>query len=581
MRTSHFLVALGLTASLAAQSPLTTTFNGTSGLSDGGMVFVTLTVVAPAITVYRVDVNSGAASGTQGRVRVWQTIPGVTTWVGSEADITRWTMLAEGDVIASGPGLPTTCCFRTPFTLTNGSFGIAFEHIGIGPRYTPWTSVGMVWGTAELGMQPGVAANNTIYAEPGVAGGDVSQPFASNLVGGGSGRLWNGSIHYTVGTPAPVCSSTQRAALACGGGFASWFRVEATPARANASLQGKTLRMVPNANGAYDVQTLPAQPTIPYATHTALGGFSTSIAGAIATDDGEATTPPLVPPFAFPGGTATSFVVTTNGVISTASNLAWFDTFLGDDWSPQIDAVRNAPNATWCVWHDFDLTNVGAIRFDDDGVRIVITWDAVPSTFGPLGNTSTIQAVFDRSSGAVSFTFLAINTIGISPSSYQGNPYLVGWSPAGPSVKPRYPIDTALFATQFGDAADAAHAALTSTPRPVVGSVVEWSVTGLQAAAPVGLLYFSVTNPFFPGLPLQTLGVGRPGCLLNVDLANAIGPFLFSAPGQVLSVSTGTVTPSMLGLDCWSQALVFDALAPNLFDSLVSTNALQQFFTID
>ena len=341
--------------------------------------------------------------------------------------------------------------------------------------------------------------------------------------------------------------------------------------------------MTPNANGAYDVQTLPAQPLVPFAGHAPLTGFSTSIAGAVATDDGETTTPALVPPFAFPSGSASNFVVHTDGMISTASNLAWLDTFAGDDWAANIDAARNAPNAAWYVWHDFDITNTGAIRFDDNGVRIVITWDAVPNTFGALADTSTIQAVFDRTTGVVSFTFSTIDPVGVGTGNdtYLGNPYLVGWSPGGPSAKPRHPIDTTPFATQFGNAADTPHVALTSAPRPVVGSIVQWSVADLNAAAPFGLLYFAVANPFAPGLPLSALGIGRPGCLVNFDVANAIGPFAFASAGVALSLDTATVTPSMLGLDCWSQALVFDLLATNLFASLTSTNALHQLFALD
>ena len=88
-------------------------------------------------------------------------------------------------------------------------------------------------------------------------------------------------------------------------------------------------------------------------------------------------------------------------------------------------------------------------------------------------------------------------------------------------------------------------------------------------------------NRVAPGLPLQAIGIGKPGCMLNFDLANAIGPFSFASAGTALSLQTGTVTPSLVGLQCWSQALTFDLAAPDLFASLTSSNALLQLFQID
>lgn len=583
MKLTPALSTAFLLASLAAQSPLSTLLTGGNGLQNGGMVFFNLTATVPAITVNRIDVNSNSAANTIGRVRVWQTNTGIASFGGSEFDASRWTVIGEGDVVASGSNLPTVCCLQTPFTLTSamGSRGYAIEHIGIGPNYTNYNGAGMAWQTAELALQPGTAALNSPYVEPPTGGGSASNPFLSALAGGGAGRLFNGLIHYVVGTTAPACSSTQRAGLACGGGFASWFHVSGTTAMASAKLQGKTFLMVPNANGAYDVHTLPATALIPYAGHTALGGFVPLIPGWIGTNDGETVTPPLTTPFVFPGGVATSFFVHTNGMISAGSNLAYFGNFGGFDWAPHVPAALGAPNAAWFCWHDFDITTAGAIRFDDNGSQVVITWDAVPNSFGAVTDVSTIQTVFDRATGTVSMTFQTVDAVGILPANYAGNSYFVGYSPGGSSLKPQYQVDTAPFSTQHGNAAEAEHFSLQALPRPVVGSTVDYNVANLSAAQPLGLLYFSVGNPFAPGLPLQAIGIGKPACMLNFDLANAIGPFSFASAGTALSLQTGTVTPSLVGLQCWSQALTFDLAAPDLFASLTSSNALLQLFQID
>lgn len=577
------LVAAALAASLVAQSPLTTIFAGPNGLANGGVTFINMTVLVPSITVNRIDVNSNSAAGTEGRVRVWQTTT-APFYSGSESNILNWQILGEGDVIAAGNDLPTTCCFRTPFTLTSamGPRGYAIEHIGIGPRYTNGTGTNQTYINTEINLFAGVAASNSNFSDPPQLGGSISHPFTAALAGGGAARVFNGSIHYAVGGSAPVCSSSQRFGLGCSGGFASWFNMTATPARANPKLQGKTFLMTPNLNGAYDVATLPAAPLVPYAGHAALGGWATTITGATATDDGEVVTPAFSSPFIHPTGVAGSFVVHTNGMISVASNMAYLDTLAGggDDWAPQTTALLNAPNTMWCAWHDFDVTTAGTVRYDDNGSQIVITYDAVPNAFGVVTDVSTIQWVFDLIGGTVSVTFQAVDPVGVGPGNdnYSGNPYLVGYSPGGANVRPQYEVDPALLSVQYGSVAEVPHTILSSTPRPVFGSVIAYNVNNLNAGIPIGFLYFSATNPFelTGGLLLSFIGVGRPGCLLNFDLANGIGPFSFGAPGNVLNLDTNTVTPSMLGLDFWGQAIVIDLLAPDLFAGLTSSNALHQ-----
>lgn len=583
MKLYASIAAVALAASAAAQSPLTTLFAGPNGSGSGAVVFVNITVTVPSITINRIDVNSNAAAGTRGRIRVWQTIPSVTFFSGSEQNFANWTVLAEGSVTAAGLDLPSTCCFSQPFTLTSamGQRGYAIEHIGIGARYTNGTGTNQTYTNGEMTLFAGVAASNGSFADQTILGGDVSLPYAVALLGGGAARVFNGAFHYAVGSSAPVCSFSDRVGLACGGGFGSSFNIDATPAQAAAKLQGKTLMMVPNANGAYDVTTMPAIPLVPYAGHAALSGWASTITGATPTDDGEVTTP--CTPFLTPlGASVSSLTIHTNGMVSSGSNLAALDVLVGggDDWAVTTTAMFTAtgplPNPTWLFWHDNDITASGAIRFADLGTQIVITYDAVPS-FGPIGLGSTIQMVIDTTVNSVTLTFQTIDpTAAGGGNAYSGNPYLVGYTPGGVQVRPQYQIDTTLFATQYGHAANLAHVALTSTPRPVMGSIIDYNVTNMNAVFPVGLLYFSVTNPFAPGLPFSFLGIGQPGCLLNFDLANAIGPFQFLAPGLVFSINTNTVTPSMLGLDFWGQAIVLDAAAPNLFGSLTSSNALHQ-----
>ncbi len=581
MKPLATLIGLGLVASLSAQSPLTTTFVANNAAGAGALTFVNLTVTVPAITVNRLDVNCNSAVGTQGRIRVWQTITGVPQFSGSEQNFANWQVLAEGSVISAGLGVASTCCFSVPFTLTSamGTRGYAFEHIGIAPAYTNGTGTNQNYSNAELTLAAGVAASNGSYADQVILGGNVSIPFAVALLGGGNPRVFNGAIHYAVGSSAPVCSFSDRVGNGCGGGYASWFNISPTPAQASAKFQGKTVVMSLNADGAYDVNVLPAGPLVPFAGHAPLAGFTTSIAGNVATDDGEVVTPGLLGNLIHPTGLVTAgsgLVVHTNGMISTGSNLAALDALGGDDWAPTTTIGFSFPNTTWYTWHDLDITTAGAIRFNDDGTQVVITYDAVPSAFGVVTATSTVQYVFDYV-GNVSITFQTIDPIANGGSNaYSGNPWLVGYSPAGVNTRPEYPLDSAVLSSQHGIALDTPHVALTSNPRPTFGSSINYDVNNLNAGFPLGFLYFSVANPFAPGLPLAVLGIGKPGCLLNFDLANGIGPFNIVAPGTVLTLNTATITPSMLGLDFWGQALVTDLLAADIFAAMTTSNALHQ-----
>jgi hypothetical protein len=567
MKALTTLLGLGLVSALTAQSPLTTLFAGPNGLLGGGVVFINMTVNVPAITINRIDVNSNAAAGTQGRVRVWQTLPAFPLFSGSEGVAANWQLLAEGAVIAAGNDLPSTVCFELPFTLTSamGPRGYAIEHIGIGPRYTNGTGSNQIYNNAEISLNAGAAGGSSPYADAGGA-----NPFwtATN-----NPRVFNGSIHYTVGTSAPVCSFSNRFGAGCGGSFSSFFDLHLTPALASPALTGRQVTMIPNGS-QYSVVCAPSPGLVPYGAHTPLGGWTTAIAGGVATDDGEVVVP-LTTPFPYPGGTTPSLVVHNGGMISVASNQAYLDTQGGDDWAPSVTALLAAPNTAWYSWHDMDITTTGQVTFAEIGTQAVFTWVAVPSFGGGAPNLSTFQMTFDSSSGVVTMAWETVEAVGVPNPLYSGNPWLVGYSPGGANVRPETETDVAINQAFELSNTEVNNLLLTATPRPTFGSVIDYSVANMSGGFPYGLLFFSVANPS-PNLPLALFGIGQAGCLLNHDLANQIGPFTFLAPGLVLSVDTNTVTPSMLGLDFWGQAAVVDLIAPSLLGSLTSSNALHQ-----
>lgn len=580
MKSLSLLLSVGLASTLCAQSPLTTFFTGINGGTDNGLVFFDMQAQTD-ITVTRIDVNTDSVAGTAGRIRVFQTIAGFPLFSGSENVPANWQLLGEADVVSAGPDVPTVGCFPVPFTIpaSIGQRGYAIEHVGINARYTNGTGANQFHSTNELTLTAG-SASHTVYADLG-----GSYPFAGNL-GLFNPRVFNGSIHYTVGTSATPCSYSERVGARCGGVQDSLFDMMLTPALAS-GLTGRMILMNLNAAGGYTVLSLPNPGgLIDSSTHTPLTGWTTTIAGAVPTDEGEVVQP-LTTPFPHPGGLATSLVIHVDGHVSESSNMAFLDTLIADDWAPTVEGLLAAPSAMWCSWHDFSVTTSGQIRFAEVGTQAIITWVGVPS-LGVAGSSSTFQMVFDSSTGTVQMAWETVHPTGTPNPLYAGNPWLVGYSPGGASPRPEREFDvgsdTSPPLVNPGETAmtNTSSLVLSSAPRPVFGANVAYTVpafpsypNGAPYGFPFGLLHFSVANPAAPGLPLALFGVGRLGCVLNFDLGSPIGPFTFVAPGVVMSIDTAAVVPSMLGLEFWGQAAAVD-VAGDLLGSLVTSNALRQ-----
>jgi hypothetical protein len=561
------LVSFGLAmaAGLAAQSPLTTVFFGPTGMTGGGVVFVDMTVTVPAVTITRIDLNSTAPAGTHGQVRMWQTVPGFATHAGFETTPAVWQPLGEGFVVAAGNDQPSTLCFAAPVTLTAtmGARGYAFEHIGIGPRYSIGNGSNQDFASAELSVSCGAAAGGAPFADANGAA-----PFRRAAI---APRVWNASMHYTVGPSAAPCSYSDRIGQGCGDAADSFFDVMWTSALATQRLPGRRVTLTPNSLGSYTVTTSPSPGLLPFATHAPLP-FAAGTAEVAQT---------LTAPFPHPTGSTSTLVIHENGMISVGSNLTYLQGLGGSDWAPSVVGLLGAPHTAWYSWHDFDLASGGQVRFAEVGSQAVLTFAAVPS-FGQPGSASTLQFVFDSATGVVSCAWQTINPFG--QPLYDGDAWLVGFSPGGASPRPERPTDLTTNGTRdlVATASTSGALLLTAAPRPVFGTTIQYGVgalpryaSGSAYGAPVGLLYFSRTNPFAPGLALASVGLGRPDCQLNFDPQNPVGPFGFAAPGVVMSFATLATVPSMLGVEFWVQAAVTD-LAGDVFGSIVTSNALHQ-----
>ncbi|HIE71077.1 MAG TPA: hypothetical protein EYP98_13385, partial [Planctomycetes bacterium] len=207
MRILSSVAILAFSALAFGQSPLTTTFANNNGNAVGGAAYVDLDVLDPTgVTIFSLDINTAAAAGS---IEVY-TVP--TTWVGNNSNAAAWTLAGSGSFsVGAGMGTGTSVCMAPGFHLPQGQYGIAFVQIACNAAYT--TASGgfpLVYATAELSL---------------TGGGGTNVPFSTGLF---QPRLWNGSIHYEVGTTAGAClpnASKETFGDGCYSTYASFYEV--------------------------------------------------------------------------------------------------------------------------------------------------------------------------------------------------------------------------------------------------------------------------------------------------------------------------------------------------------------------
>jgi hypothetical protein len=551
---------------MPAQSPLTTMFGGNVGspaaVVEGGTLFFDLAVSSP-ITVTRLDVNlTQACVGRQGTIEFYRTVPGVVSHRGVETTAAMWQLLATATVDPHGQDVASPACLPQPVTLLPGSAGYAVVHLGVAPAYSYGTPANVTWSNAELKLTAGAAA----FVAPLSPDGSL-RPFVFAALGP---RVWNGALHYEVGPSAPACAYNAAYGRGCGGTFASFFDLVEDSAAATARLAGRSLLFVPDsfpAVGRYTVVQGPGAIVDP-SNHPILLGFVSGSTDEDPVDEGEALVPVPGAGFPYPGGSTNSLFVHTNGLVAAGSLLPHFD---HDAWTPCVDRPLSLPHAVWCSWHDWDAGTAGAcVRAFDTGTRILVTWEHVASRAGGPGSPGTFQFAFDYTTGQVEMTW--------GPIGPGGGPHLIGFSSAGPSVRPEGEIDAA--GTGLVDLVSAAeeHGSLTLTAwgRPLIGATVSLALSTPPASI-LGMVFASTTALPGPGVVGLDLGfLGAPGCSIHVDPMSLCGALLPSSGGQSFSFAAD---PALAGLRLHLQGMCLDASANTL--GVVTSNAVEQFWQVN
>ncbi len=345
---------------------------------------------------------------------------------------------------------------------------------------------------------------NSVAGTTNASGMVFNNVAPANVITSGLTYKWT----LPAGTPATNTSY----GAGCGSSFSSAYQLFTTAASASAALSNTSLSMT-NVGTGY----LLAPGSAVYVTPS---GTATSLTLG---DDAE-TSVALSAAMPYPGGSASSLFVCSNGFVSAATGN-------GTGFTPSGAAFCNMTQAVWGCWHDFNPNEAGSgtIKFEEVGGIAYVTWENVESYPGvPTVNPGTMQLQFDVATGNVDLVFGLLDAIG---GSSFGDNYLVGYSPAGANADPGS-TDFATALPLVTGAADVFPLALSVSATPVLGTSIIYTTSNIPASALISADLISL-GQINPGISVA----GAPGCLQLVDLSLAATTLLIGSPSATLSFS--------------------------------------------
>lgn len=237
----------------------------------------------------------------------------------------------------------------------------------------------------------------------------------------------------------------------------------------------------------------------------------------------------------FPGGTTTQLHVSSSGYVSPgASN--------GLQLLPSPTTMLQG-FARWApLWTALQPQGAANVFFDANPSRAVLTWNAVPLLSGT--GTCTFQIQFFPS-GDVSVVWQS--------AAASLLPTMVGWAPGGPMADPgqrdlsaALPATFSLCATAFDGLA------LDASAEPVIGTTVQWQLSGIAAGTGWGALMRSLTQAT---PPVDLTAAGMPGCFAHVLAPVAT---LFVSPGSSVQIAESIPNnPALMGVNLIAQAVAY------------------------
>jgi hypothetical protein len=286
--------------------------------------------------------------------------------------------------------------------------------------------------------------------------------------------------------------------------------------------------MVPNGQGGLTVTPGGTQWFTPVAADLNLG-------------DDTVSAPQTLPfTFPYPGGSATSIYIGSNGHIglnATGASTSGYPT-------PTSFIAAGATLSPF--WTDLDSTpavGAGTTHFDIDAInnRVIVTWNGVAvweATPTVPRFLNTFQVVL-YPSGMIEFRYQGMS----APATLNA---ITGFTPGAPN---RNPGNRDISATlPFSTGTDLLPLVLSASARPIMGSNIHLVTSQIPATAIISatLLSFVQHNP---GIDLT--GIGMPGCRQFVNLDATY--LLFTNPTAQITIGIPS-GPTWLGVHVYGQS---------------------------
>lgn len=486
MRTLALCCAVAC-SSLLAQSPLETTMLGDAAAWTDAAVYFDLDV-RTTISIRSLEVNLDDLFGSPGTLEVWL---GPESFVGSSGDATLWGLAASGPLSAQGADVPTPCSLTAPVVLGPGRHAVALRHVGLSPRYSFAFGSGALATTPEVTMLAGAIGNVAFTGVPL------------------SPRVPDVCVHYDLGgTPVQTArlASYGAGCYASAGAFCEVF-TGAHPF----DLDDTTFRLVPNAQGGYDV-TRTAGPVLILPSNALLPLGDDRLADAHL---------PWV--FPFPGGSTTSIRICSNGYL-------WLQPSGIADYTPTAAEFAQQPARLALAWTDFNpgAPGSGGVSFERDPLDrfVTITYDDI-WLHGTFGTTlSTFQCVL-YPDGQIEIRYGSV--------AHENLACIVGFTPGNANLgQPATAVDMSLVTTMHTAHADPLE--LVATQRPLPGASVLLATRNVPQN-PLLVLNLIAFQQIAQGVDLAALGA--PGCrqyvitndadLLFGNYTRSLGPIPFDS----------------------------------------------------
>jgi hypothetical protein len=193
---------IALSTALAGQSPMTTSFAGTSVGALNGVVFFDLTVAPPGVTIKSLDVHLNEVSGTPGTINIYLAPPATSYATPGWTATPAWwgPPVTTGGLTSQGPMQPSHVCFPPVFVPAGLARGVAVEYLGVTPRYTAGPPLPLVpavvpGATLELSLLRGAVSTGVF--------GTAVLPWHS----------WDGAIHYERGRTIPCITCANKVSV--------------------------------------------------------------------------------------------------------------------------------------------------------------------------------------------------------------------------------------------------------------------------------------------------------------------------------------------------------------------------------